>query len=58
MGAEKCCQRQSGIASVIFYENKATEDPAIIANAFNVFFVASKIKDHLTLSNHDKLKDF
>ena len=43
-----------------FYENKATEDPAIIANAFNDFFVneASKKKEHITPSNHNKLKDF
>ena len=59
-GAGKCCQRQSGIASVIFYENKATEDPALIANAFKCLFVnvASKIKEHITPSNHDKPYDF
>ena len=36
------------------------EDPTEIANAFNNFFVnvASRIKEPVTNSNHDKLKDF
>ena len=60
VGAGKGCQRRSGIASVNIDENKATEDPAMITNAFNDFFVnvASKIKEPITPSNHDKLKEF
>ena len=37
MGAGKGCQRRSGIASVNIDENKATEDPTMITNAFNDF---------------------
>ena len=57
VGAGKGCQRQS--ASVNIDENKATKDPAIITNAFNDFFdnVNSEIKEPITHSNHDKLKD-
>ena len=41
-------------------EDQCSEDPAEIADTFNDFFVniASKIKEPVSHSNHDKLKDF
>ncbi|MEW8544961.1 MAG: reverse transcriptase family protein, partial [Candidatus Thiodiazotropha sp.] len=60
VGAGKGCQKQSNIYSVNTGEGLYTEDSTEIANAFNNFFVniASKIKEPISNSSHDKLKDF
>ena len=60
VGAGKGFQMQCGISSLIIDGNSQIEDPSEIANSFNDFFVnvASKIKEPVNPSNHDKLKDY
>ena len=61
VGAGKGCCKQSNISSIKNTDGKShTEDPTEIANAFNNFFVniASKIKEPVNNSGHDKLKEF
>ena len=60
VGAGKDCRNQSEIGSVNTEEGSYTEDPSEIANMFNDFFVnaASKLKEPINPSNHDKLKEF
>ena len=59
VGAGKRCRKQLNISSV---NNNGiqTGNPTEIANIFNNFFVniASKIKEPVEPSNHDKLKEF
>ena len=59
IGAGKGCRKPSNISSV---EDNGIhiEDPTEIANTFNKFFVniAAKIKEPVSFSNHEKLKDF
>ena len=59
VGAGKGCKKQSNITSII-NNGSQIEDPTEIANIFNDFFVnvASRIKEPVTGSNHDKLKEF
>ena len=58
-GAGKGPQKQSNIGPI---KNGDTpiENPTEIANEFNDFFVniATKLKEHVPSTNHDKLKDF
>ena len=58
VGAGKRCRKQLNISSV---NNNGiqTKNPTEIANIFNNFFVniASKIKEPVEPSNHDKLKE-
>ena len=60
VGAGKGCKKPPNITSIINNNGSVIEDPTEIANAFNNFFVnvASRIKEPVTNSNHDKLKDF
>ena len=60
VGAGKGCRKQSEIGSFHTEEGSYTEDPSEIANMFNDFFVnaASKLKEPINPSNHDKLKEF
>ena len=60
VGAGKGCKKLPNITSIINNNGSVIEDPTEIANAFNNFFVnvASRIKEPVTNSNHDKLKDF
>ena len=60
VGAGKGAKKQSSISSIKTSEDQCSEDPAEIADTFNDFFVniASKIKEPVSHSNHDKLKDF
>ena len=60
VGAGKGAKKQSSISSIKNSEDQCSEDPAEIADTFNDFFVniASKIKEPVSHSNHDKLKDF
>ena len=56
IGAGKNCKKTSSISSII-NNGILTEDHTKIANAFNNFFVniATKIKEPITNSNHEKL---
>ena len=58
-GAGKDTQRQSTISSVKV-GNTHIEDSTDVANEFNNFFVniASKLKEPVSNTNHDKLKEF
>ena len=59
IGAGRGCRKPSNISSV--KDNGIhIEDPTEIANTFNKFFVniAAKIKEPVSFSNHEKLKDF
>ena len=60
VGAGKGCRKQSEIGSVNTEEGSYTKEPSEIANMFNDFFVnaASKLKEPINPSNHDKLKEF
>ena len=59
VGAGKGPQKQSTIGSIKTGE-KLIEDSTEIASEFNNFFVtvASKLKEPITSTNHDKLKEF
>lgn len=59
VGAGKSCRKQSNIFSIKNNEIHI-EDPIEIANTFNNFFVnvASKLKEPINNSSHDKLRDF
>ena len=59
VGAGKGSSKGSNISS-INHNGVHIEDPSELANTFNNFFanVAGKIKEPVTHSNHDKLKDF
>ena len=60
VGAGKGAQKQSNISSMKNTDGLCSEDPAEIADTFNDFFVniASKIKEPVNQTNHDKLKEF
>ena len=59
VGAGKGKQRQSTITSINVGDTQI-DDSTEMANEFNDFFVniASKLKEPLTKSNHDKLREF
>ena len=58
VGAGKGCRKPSNIYSVK-QNGIHIEDPTEIANTFDKFFVniAARIKEQVTFSNHEKLKD-
>ena len=60
VGAGKGRQKQPEILSINSDDNTSIESPNEISNAFNDSFVnvASKIKEPIPPSNHDKLKVF
>ena len=60
VGAGKGNKKQSSISSIKVNEDTTSEDPAEIAETFNDFFVnvASRIKEPISNSTHDELKEF
>ena len=60
IGAGKGQHKQSTIASVKVEDTHTIDDSTGMANEFNNFFVniASKLKEPVTSSNHEKLREF